>query len=134
MAKETKEKKGLAFNLNLVRIIAKDKNGKIVFVDENKKDEAYERHDSVVLMQILQEFDTKKHTLRQYKTVLNLLEKVQEAWRKDATELEISLDEGTILKEICLNFFDEKKKEEEKKSISLFWGKTIVSILEQLGE
>lgn len=129
------EKKGLSFKIKLVRELAKDKKGKTIYIGEgDEKEETFDRHDAIVLLNMLQKFDTKKHTLKQYKTVLNLLDKVEDAWRKDADELEISLDQGTLLKEICLDYFDLKKKEEEKISIPIFWGKTIINLLEQLGE
>ena len=128
-------KEGSKFNIKLNIEEAKDKNGKVIYIGEGKeKEPSYSIHDPIALLNILSSYESKNGTLKQYKSCLTLREKVEQVWRDDAKELGLSLDEGTFLKALCESFFDEKKKPEEKKNVPLLWGKTIVSVLEQLGE
>lgn len=126
--------------LKLVRELAYDKNGKVIYTTTENKDgtknreENYKQHDALNLMFLLRQFDSRKHTLKEYKQALKLMDKAEKAWRDDVDELELSLDEGSFLKEFLLDLFDKTKKDEEKTNVSFFTGKTIVSVLEQLGD
>ena len=128
-------KERLKFNIKLKIEEARDKNGKIIYIGEGKeKEPSYSTHDPIALLNILNSYESKNGTLKQYKVCLKLREKVEQAWRDDAKELGLGLDEGNFLKDLCESFFDEKKKPEEKKNVPLLWGKTILNVLEQLGE
>ena len=134
MALKTKmenEIKGLNLELDLVIEEAKDKKGNIIYIGEGKDREPnYSRHDPIALLNIISAYDTKKGTLKQYKSSLKLREKVEIAWRNDSKKLGITLDEATFLKDHFNSFFDEKRT--DRISVPLLWGKTMVKVLEQL--
>lgn len=128
-----KEKEGLKFSIKLEMEEAKDKNGKVIYQGEGKdRESTYSRHDPIALLNIVGTYESKRGTFKKYKISLTLRDKIEKAWRDDAKTLELSLDEGNFLKDLCEDFFDEKKKPEERMNVPLFWGKTIVSVLEQL--
>jgi len=132
--------------LKLKKEYSRDKNGKIVYLGENEllcphckgivkeklkeKEAVYRQHDSQALLQLSNLYDSKKHTFKDYKKFMRLRDKIEEAWITDKNKLEMSLDEATVLKSFLEELFDKDNK--EKQTISVFIGRSIISILEQL--
>ena len=118
-------------DIKLKRELLKDKKGKTVHSEEES---VYRQEDSQALMQITAGFDSRKHSWKDYKQFMKLREQIDKAWVKEEQKLELSLDEASILKTFLHEFFDKDAKEEDKGKVSIFLGRTIISVLEQLEE
>ena len=124
--------KKLNLNLELVIQHACDKSGKPLYNPKEPKDPLFKQHDAIALSTLLGTIDTRVLTMQSMKHLLNVKDKAEEAFRKDKKRLELSLDQASTLKEFLSKFFSKEKKVEERKSLSIFLSRTVISILEQL--
>lgn len=117
--------------LELKNVVAKRKDKKLGVVDD--KDPSgelrYVRNDVVGLMSLLGKFDTRIHAPKDWKTMMQLKEKITDCYLHDKTELELSLDQAAFLK-----LFLKELPEKEGKSAQLsdFELTTLFGIQEQL--
>uniref|UniRef100_A0A7C3SPG8 Uncharacterized protein n=1 Tax=Dictyoglomus turgidum TaxID=513050 RepID=A0A7C3SPG8_9BACT len=124
---EEKNKVNLKITLKVEYLL--DKKGK--FVKDANGDKVFKQNDVLALIQLLSVFDSRKYSLKDYKQYLKVQDKVEEAWRKDAKTLELSLDEATFLKDYLVNF-NEKSREDGRLPVGSFLLRTLVSVIEQL--
>lgn len=133
--------------IELKQEFSKDKDDKVVYMEEKKlkcpncgsivreaveKQPLYKQNDGMALIQVLSLYDSRKGGLKDYKTFINLREKIEKAWVKETKKVELSLDEMSFLKNFLSGIFDKEKKKEEKIQLSIFLGRTVISVLEQL--
>jgi len=111
--------------ITLLNEKALDKNSKVI---KTNGEVQYKQHDAGALMQLLVSFDSKAHTMKDYKNYLNVKDIVEDCWRKDAKELKLSLDQTVFLKDFLSNFH----KKEIPTNLNAFLLRTLVSIVEQL--
>jgi len=116
--------------LALSAVIAQDKKGKDLKSLDGEP--LYKQHDSIALIQLLNSIDAKQFGFKGYKTYLRIQDKVENAWRDDLMEIELSLDEATFLKDYLTHF--EQKSRKDSQDLTPFLIRTLVHIVEQLGE
>jgi len=98
-------------------------------IDFGKRELLFKQHDAIALINLLDGFDSTKYGMSDYKTYLNIRDKIEDAWRKDENCLEPSLDEAVFLKEFLVNY---KEKSKSGTQITPFLMRTLVNIVEQL--
>ena len=89
---------------------------------------SYTRHDNRVLAEITGLISNKYIATTEFVTMLTLSDKIQEAFKKDASELELSLEESTVLKKVI----NKVSEDSENVKFGLFHIGTLCSVLEQL--
>lgn len=130
MTEEVKEvKKGIV--VKLIKEESVDKKGEVI-KDPKDNEPLYKRHDSIALTQMLNGIDTRKYDFKGLKTYSNLKEKVDNAWLKDGTELDLTIDQAAFLKEYLgeLN----SKTNAQTFIAGPFHIRTMVAIKEQLDD
>lgn len=107
----------------------KNKQGEEIKIDNNYD---YKQHDAGALSQILSIWDSKKSAgLDDYKLYLGLKDKLEEIWRDDKPEIDLSVDEVKFLKDFLQNT---QSKIMQGTQLVEFHIRTIVAIYEQLDE
>jgi len=119
---------GLKVKIPLIRIEVIGKDKKVVKTPNGEI--AYVRDDYNGLLALLNHFDSRLHVMKDYKVFIKVRDKVQEAWLKDWTELELSLDEAAFLKEYFKNL---NEKDGANTQLQQFEIRTLVGVLEALG-
>lgn len=140
---KTEEKKGIIVKLEMVE--STDKKGEVIrerkfdglgrpIIGENGEKETgdilYKRHDAIALLQMLNGIDTRKYDFKALKIFSNLKEKVDNAWLKDGTELDLTLDQAAFLKEYLEEL--NKKTNAQIFIAGPFHVRTMIAVKEQL--
>ena len=120
------DKKPLTLNLNLIQDLALDKKGKEIKDREGNK--SYRRDDFIGLLNLLNRFDSRIHEMKDYKTFLQLKDKLYQNWSKDNKTLELTIDQASFLKTFLSEF---TAKEGKDAPLQEFEMRTLVGILEQ---
>ena len=111
----------------MVQEPALDKQGKVA--KDPKGEKQYKRDDYVGLLQLLNRFDSRLHTIKDYKSFTHLKDNLLQHWAKEDTTVDLSLDEATFLKEYLKTLPDKEGKEGR---LAEFEIRTLIGILEQL--
>lgn len=112
--------------LKLQQIVDTDKNG--VELKDKEGNLLYYRNDSVALLQLLSTVDNRSVNVNEYMHLLTIYDRVKEAWRKDAQEIELGIDEAALLKKIM----SDPPQADGRVSFGIFHIRTINAMLEQL--
>ena len=126
-----KEKKSKVVILDLVTELYKNKEGKVL----DKK--TFKQKDAWALMQLLSFYNSKIGTFRDFQKILSLHDKVQNAWRKEAKTMELTIDEAAFLKDYLENFNERSASIPiptglDPNRLTEFRLRTLVTIVEQL--
>lgn len=115
--------------LKLIKEAMLDKDEKEVKGPE--KEVQYKRDDCIGLISLLNRYDSKKHpgSMKLVKALLSIKDKMELAWRKDLTEVNLTLEEASKLKEYLTNLPDLEGKEDSLRQFEL---RTLVAVLEAL--
>ena len=126
---EEKEQKPQKITIKLSREAMIDKNGKEV-LDPNKEVQ-YRRDDAIGLQSLLGRFDNRKHpgAMKLIRSVLNVQDKVREAWQKEKKEINLMLEEATFIKQYLEHITDNEAKENQLREFEM---RTLVAVLDQL--
>ena len=119
----------LVYTKNKIRTISE--TGKIDVTDDinpETNEAQYTRNDAVGLAQILGNYDTRKHPMREWILWMGINDKVRECSLKDETKLKLTLEEGVFLK----NFVNDLDVKEVK--LPMFVAKTYVMLKESFTE
>jgi hypothetical protein len=122
--------------LKLQKIESLNEKGEPIFFPDRDKDgnekleKGWDQNDIVSLIELLRTFDSTNHTFNEYKLFINIYNKVMEVWKFNKNEIDLSLDQSKIIKDILISFLDENNKKKTK--LNPFLGKTVISLLEQL--
>ena len=120
--------------IKLVIEEAKDKDGKVVKLmnPETRKEEVnYKRNDIFGLLGLLRKFDTKIHTMQDWKQSIKLKDKLSNAYVNDLEEIDLSLEEATFLKLYLKEYSEKEGKTSDTPEFEL---RTLFGVLEQFGE
>ena len=123
------KKKKINLDIELKIEYSRDKKEKIIYTD---KEPNYRQNDGLALIQILGHVDSRKLTAEGLKSLLNVRDKAEEAFKKDSKKMELSLNQASALKDFLKAFFDKEKKEGEKIQLNIFLSRTAIDTLEQL--
>jgi hypothetical protein len=104
-----------------------DKSGKVQKDPSGEK--LYSQHDSVALMSLLDAIDFTKYSMKEWRLAVKLRDKIEDAWRREAKNIELTLDEAAFLKDFLFNL---KDKLQAGTRITPFVLRTVVAISEQL--
>ena len=121
------EEKKSAITLNIVREPATGPDGKEIADEKGEKQ--YKRDDYVGLVRLLNRFDSKLHTLQEYRTFLKMKDIVMEAWTDETLAINLTLDEATFLKDFLKKL---PEREGQQARMAEFELRTLVGILDQL--
>lgn len=87
--------------LKLEQIINTDKDGKAI--KDKDGNLTYIRHDTVALSQLLNVVDSKAVAVGEYPALMGLDDKFRQALKQDTNGVELSIDEGALLKRLLSN-------------------------------
>lgn len=119
--------------LELTSIVAKRKDLKTKVIVEDKDPNSgelrYTRNDVVGLMSLLGKMDTRIHAQRDWKSMVQIKDKLTECYLEDKTELDLSLDQASFLKLFLKELPDKEGKDH---MLSDFELQTLFGIQDQL--
>lgn len=128
----------MALNINMIlklkKIESLNEKGEPIFFPDRDKDgnerleKGYDQNDIASFIELLRTFDNTKHTFGEYKIFINVFRKAMDAWKFNRDEIDLSLDQSKLVKDILISFFDKNNN----KKLNPFLGKTVVSLMEQL--
>lgn len=123
--------KPFILKLQSEKFFIKEKGKEVVAKDPDGEDR-YIRNDSMGLQVLLGRYDTKIHSMKDYKHWINLRDKSRNAFIKNETEIPLSLDEASFLK----TFLTELPEKEGKSGTSLqeHEVRTLLGVLDQFKE
>jgi len=119
--------------IKLIQEEAKEKNdkGEVVVSKDPQGNTNYLRNDLVGLQRLLSRFDTRIHTVKDWKLSIKIKEKITKAYLDDLKEIDLNLDQAAFLK-IYLKEFPEKEGKNE--NLLEYELRTLFGILEQIDE
>lgn len=125
----TKEQESQKIVIKLSREAVLDKKGKEVIGPD--KEIAYKRDDIIGLQSLLGRFDNRKHpgAMKLIRSVLNVQDKVRDAWLKDKKEIDLTLEEASFIKKYLEDITDNEAKDNQLREFEM---RTLVGVLDQL--
>jgi len=106
----------------------KNKKGELEVLKTPQGDISYVRNDLMGLLGLLGRFDTKIHSVKDWKMSIKIKDKMRDAFTRELDEIELTLDEATFVK---LYLKELPEKEGLRESIPEYELRTLFGILEQ---
>ena len=104
------------------------KNEKKIQIKNDKGETQYVRNDVVGLMGLLGKFDSRIHTMQDYKYLIKLKDKLKLCFLTNMNLLDLSLNEAKFLKEYLSNL---SEKEGKENILAEFEIRSLIGLLEQ---
>lgn len=125
------ESKGISLNLKQEFFYIKDKKGRKTILKDERNEPRYTRNDIIGLMELLGKFDSRLHTMKDYKQWIKVKDKLKECFVNNLDLLKLSLDEAAFLKEFLTDLTIKDSKDSRLVEFEI---RSLVGILEQLSE